>query len=120
MAAIAIFAADTDEDAARLFTSLQQSFLTLRRGTPGPLPPPVASIADLGSPLEVAGLEQAFREAVVGSPETVTRGVEAFLKRTGVDELMVTAAIYDHAARLRSFEIVAEVRDTLARRAKAW
>jgi luciferase family oxidoreductase group 1 len=113
MAAIAVFAADTDAEAAYLFTSLQQSFLTLRRGTPGALPPPVASIAELGSPQELAGLQHAFQEAVVGGPETVTRGIEAFLKRTGVDELMVTAAIYDHTARLRSFEIVAQVRDAM-------
>lgn len=114
MAAVAVFAADTDPEATRLFTSLQQSFLNLRRGAPGPLPPPVASIDDLGSPLELAGLEQAFREAVVGAPATVKRGIESFLKKTGVDELMVTAAIYDHPARMRSFEIVAQVRDTLA------
>ncbi len=79
----------------RLFTSLQQNFLNLRRGTPGPLPPPVASMADLWSPMEQAGVEHTFREAVIGSPATVKRGIAAFLQRTGVDELMVTAAMYD-------------------------
>jgi alkanesulfonate monooxygenase SsuD/methylene tetrahydromethanopterin reductase-like flavin-dependent oxidoreductase (luciferase family) len=69
--------------------------------------------------LERAGVEHTFREAVVGSPQTVTRGIEAFLQRTGVDELMVTAAIYDHAARLRSFDIVAGVRDALGAKAAA-
>ncbi len=113
MAAIAVYAADTDAEAARLFTSLQQSFLKLRRGTPGPLPPPVATMDGLGSPVEQAGVEHAFSEAVVGSPETVKRGIEDFLQRTGVDELMVTAAIYDHPARLRSFELVAQVRDAV-------
>jgi luciferase family oxidoreductase group 1 len=115
MAAIAVFAADTDAEAAHLFTSLQQNFLNLRRGTPGRLPPPVASMADLWSPVEQAGVEHAFREAVIGSPATIAHGIGAFLRRTGVDELMVTAAIYDHTARLRSFEIVAEVRDALAK-----
>jgi luciferase family oxidoreductase group 1 len=110
MAAIAVFAADTDAEATRLFTSLQQSFLKLRRGTPGPLPSPVDTMAGLWSPVEAAMVGHAFREAVVGSPATVKRGIAAFLDRTGVDELMVTAAIYDHAARLRSFELVANVR----------
>jgi luciferase family oxidoreductase group 1 len=111
MAAIAVFAADTDAAAARLFTSLQQSFVQLRRGTPGLLPPPVATMDGLWSPIEQAGVEHAFSEAVVGSPATVKRGIGDFLRRTRVDELMVTAAIHDHAARLRSFELVAQVRD---------
>ena len=110
MAAIAVFAADTDAAAARLFTSLQLSFIKLRHGTPGPLPPPVDTMDGLWSPVEKAMVGHAFSEAVVGSPETVKRGIDKFLDRTGVDELMVTAAIYDHAARLRSFELVAQVR----------
>ncbi len=113
MAAIAVYAADTDAAAARLFTSLQQSFVNLRKGEPGPLPPPVDDMDDRWSPIERAGVEHAFSEAVVGSPKTVKQGLAAFLKRTGVDVLMVTAAIYDHAARLRSFELVAQVRDEL-------
>ena len=111
MAAIAVFAADTDAEAARLFTSLQQSFVKLRRGTPGLLPPPVDRMDGLLSPVEETMVGHAFREAVVGSRATVKRGIESFLERTGVDELMVTAAIYDHAARLRSFELVAQARD---------
>jgi alkanesulfonate monooxygenase SsuD/methylene tetrahydromethanopterin reductase-like flavin-dependent oxidoreductase (luciferase family) len=67
-------------------------------------------MAGLWSPVEEAMVGHAFREAVVGSPATVRRGIAEFLERTGVDELMVTAAIYDHAARLRSFELVANVR----------
>ena len=114
MAAIAVYAADTDAEAAHLFTSLQQNFLNLRRGTPGPLPPPVKSMAKLWTPVEQAGVEHTFREAVIGSPATVQRGIAAFLERTGVDELMVTAAVYDQAARLRSFELVAQARDALA------
>ena len=112
MAAIAVFAADTEAAAARLFTSLQQSFVKLRRGAPGPLPPPVDTMAGLWSPVEEAMVGHAFAEAVVGSPATVKRGIEKFLQRTGVNELMVTAAIHDHAARLRSFELVAQVRDS--------
>jgi luciferase family oxidoreductase group 1 len=113
MAAIGVVAADTDAAAARLATSLQQSFVLLRRGTPAQLPPPVDSMDGLWTPLEQAGVEHAFREAVIGSPATVKRGLAAFLHRTGVDELMVTAAIHDHTARLRSFELVAQIRDSL-------
>ena len=108
MAAVAVFAADTDAAAARLFTSLQQSFVLLRRGTPGPLPPPVDSMDGRWNAVEKAGVDQAFREAIVGSPETVRKGMGAFVEHTGVDELMVTAAIFDHGARLRSFEIAAQ------------
>jgi luciferase family oxidoreductase group 1 len=111
VAAIAVFAADTDEAAKRLFTSLQQSFVRLRRGTPGALPPPVDTMDGLWTPTERAGVEHAFREAVVGSLDTVTRGLATFLRRTRVDELMVTAAIHDHTARLRSFELVAQARE---------
>jgi luciferase family oxidoreductase group 1 len=107
MAAIAVFAAKTDAVAAQLFTSLQQSFVNLRRGTPGPLPPPVSSMDGLWTAMEQAGVEHAFREAVVGSEATVRKGIKAFVGRTGVDELMVTASIYDHSLRLRSFELVA-------------
>ena len=113
MAAIGVIAADTDAAARRLATSLQQSFVLLRRGTPGPLPSPVDSMDGLWDPHEQAGVEHAFREAVVGSPETVQRGLDAFLRRTRVDELMVTAAIHDHADRLKSFELVAQIRDRL-------
>ncbi len=113
MAAIGVVAADTDAEAACLATSLQQSFVALRRGQPGPLPPPVDSMDGHWTSFEKAGVEHAFREAVIGSPATIQRGLRAFLDRTRVDELMVTAAIYDHPARLRSFELVAQVRDEL-------
>jgi luciferase family oxidoreductase group 1 len=113
MAAVQVYAADTEAAAAGLFTSLQQSFLSLRRGHPGPLPPPVepAEMEKLGTPLELAGIGRAFREAIVGSPATVKAGIASFLRRTQVDELMVTAAIYDDAARQRSLELVAAARD---------
>lgn len=108
MACIGVFAAETDAEARRVFTSQQQSFMNLRRGRPGPLPPPVDTMRGLWSPAEEAMVNHAFREAVVGSPDTVRRGLEAFIARTQVDELMVTAAIYEHAARLHSFELVAD------------
>ncbi len=114
MAAVAVYAADTDAQAAHLFTSLQQSFVNLRRGTPTQLPPPVASMDGRWSPAERAGVVHAFKEAIVCSPATVQRGLCAFLERTGVDELMVTAAMFEQSARLRSFEIVAQVREALA------
>ena len=109
MAGLNVFAAETDAEARSLFTSLQQQFINLRLGTPGPLPPPLDADALPWSPLERATLDHALREAIVGSRETVKEKLEAFIERTGVDEIMVTAQIFDHQARLRSFEIVAEI-----------
>lgn len=109
-----VFAADSDTEAQRLFTSAQQQFLNLRRGMPGQLPPPVDSMEGRWTPAEQAMVARALACAVVGAPDTVRAGLAAFIERTGADELMVTAQIFDHAARLRSFEIVAEQRDALA------
>ncbi len=114
MLGLNVFAADTDGEARRLFTSLQQAFVNLRRGQPGPLPPPVDDIEALLSPLERSMLAHSLSCAVVGSPETVRRGLDAFIARTGADELMITAQIFDHAARLRSFELTAAARRDLA------
>jgi luciferase family oxidoreductase group 1 len=114
MPGVNVFAAATDAEARRHFTALQQAFLKLRRGTPGPLPPPVDSMDGLWSPMEQVGVAHAFRYAIVGSPETVQRGLAAFIAETGADELMVTAQMFDHAARLRSFELVTQARDALA------
>jgi luciferase family oxidoreductase group 1 len=114
MLGVNVFAAATDAGARRHFTSLQQAFVNLRRGQPGQLPPPVDSTDGLWSAMEQAGLEHSLRYAVVGSPETVRRGLAAFIAETQADEIMVTAQMFDHAARLRSFEIVAEIRDALA------
>ncbi len=107
MLGVNVFAADTDAAAARLSSSLKLAFAALRRGRPGPLKPPVDDVASALTPVELASLEQVFSCSVVGSPETVRRGLEAFAARTGADELMVTSQIFDHAARLRSFEIAA-------------
>ena len=111
MLGINVFAADDDEEAQLLFTSLQQAFINLRLGRPGKLPPPEKGYGRRLGPLERGILEQTLSSAVVGSPETVRRGLEAFAERTGADELMVTSQIFDHAARLRSFEIVATSRN---------
>jgi luciferase family oxidoreductase group 1 len=110
-----VFAADTDVEARRLFTSLQQAFVNLRSGRPGPLPPPRDQFDQELSPWQQATLEAALACSVVGSPETVRAGLREFIARTGADELMVTSQIFDHAARLRSYEITAQVRDDLAR-----
>jgi luciferase family oxidoreductase group 1 len=114
MLGLNVFAADTDAEAQKLFTSLQQQFINLRRGEPGPVPPPVETMEGRWSEFERVGVERALACAVVGSRETVRGGLASFIAKTKADELMVTAQIYDHTARLRSFEIVAEVRDGLS------
>jgi luciferase family oxidoreductase group 1 len=114
MLGLNIFAAETDAEAARLFTSQQQGFVNLRRGRPGPLPPPVDDIASVLSPMERAMVAQALSCTVAGSPETVRHGIADFIARTGADELMITGQIFDHAARLRSFEITAAARREVA------
>ena len=107
MLGLNVFAADTDAEARLLFSSLQQAFVNLRTGRPGQLPPPVENYDEGIDPMAKAMLGQALSAAVVGSPETVKGGVEAFIARTGADEIMVTAQIFDHKARVRSFEILA-------------
>ena len=117
MLGLNVVAAESDEEAAWLFTSLQQAFVNLRTGRPGRLPPPVAPEMLTRDPVVQQIAQEVFSRSVVGSPETVTRGLEAFARRTGADEIMVTAQVFDHAARLRSFEIVSRARDELARAA---
>jgi luciferase family oxidoreductase group 1 len=111
MLGINVIAADSDPDAEWLFTSLQQAFLNLRRGRPGRLPPPVEDFERGLNPLEQAMLRDTLAYSVVGSRETVRQRLDAFVASTGADELMVTAQIFDHQARLRSFEITAEAKD---------
>src|SRR5918998_866926 len=100
MACLNVFAAETDGEARRLFTSLQQAFVNLRRGRPGLLPPPSDTPEGFASELEMAGVEHALRYSVVGSPATVRAGLEAFAELTRADELMLTTQIHEHAARL--------------------
>jgi luciferase family oxidoreductase group 1 len=109
MVALNVIAAENDEEAMRLFSSLQQAFLNIQRGTRRPLQPPVESMNDLWSDIEQLGVESFLTGSVVGSPENVRRGLEAFLGMTNADEIMVSAPIYDHAARLESFRIVMDV-----------
>ena len=105
MLGLNVFAAESDDEARRLFTSLQQAFINLRRGRPAPLPPPAEGFYETLLPHEKQMLAEMLSAAVVGDPETVGRGIEAFAARTGADEIMVTSQAFDHAARLRSFEI---------------
>ena len=108
MLGLNVFAAETDEEAQFLFSSLQQAFVNLRSGRPGKLPAPVEGYVASLDPMAKAMLDQALSCAVVGSPSTVKKGLAAFIRRTGADELMVTAQIFDQKARVRSFEILAE------------
>jgi luciferase family oxidoreductase group 1 len=114
MIGVSLFAADTDREAQRLATSAQLMFLNLVRGHPGELPPPVESMEGRWSPAERAAVEERMRYAAIGSPETVRRRLEEFRDETGADEFIATAQIFDHAARLHSFEIGAEIFRTLA------
>jgi luciferase family oxidoreductase group 1 len=109
MVGAGVFAADTDAEGQRLFTSAQQQFMNLRRGRPGPLPPPVESMDRLWTAVERAGVDRAYACAAVGSPGTVRRDLQSLIARTRADELMITAQIFDHAARLHSFEIAAHL-----------
>jgi luciferase family oxidoreductase group 1 len=111
MLALNVVAADTDEEARRLFTTQQQAFVNLRRGRPGLVPPPLpsaAAIDDYCTPQEKAGVDDALACAVVGAPDTVHAGIEAFVQTHRPDELMLTANIFDHAARLHSFALAIE------------
>ncbi|MBW2959075.1 luciferase-like monooxygenase [Hafnia paralvei] len=110
---INVVAADSERDARFLFTSMQQQFINLRRGQPGPLPAPVTDISAYWSAGEQYGVEQALRMSVVGDPLQVKSGLEALLRETQADEVMVNGQIFDHQARLRSFEIVAEIKQQL-------
>jgi len=109
MLGVTVVAAESDDEARFLFSSLQQSTLNNRIGRPGRVPPPVENFDARLDRQARAILHDAYACAIVGGPETVRRGFEDFIRRTHGDELMVTANIFDHTARKRSFEIVAEV-----------
>jgi luciferase family oxidoreductase group 1 len=114
MLGVNIVAAETDSEARRLFSSLQQAFVNLRSGRPGKLPPPVDDFESGLGPRARAMLASALAYAIVGSPQTVREGLRSFVASIGADELMVTAQIFDHDARKRSFEILAQVHKDLA------
>ncbi len=109
MAGFNVFAAETDEEARRIRTSARKSTLWLRRGRPRALPPPDDGFEAGLSPLERRMLDEQGACSAVGSPANVLRQMEEFVKRTQVDELMLAAQIFDHEARVRSFEIAMDV-----------
>lgn len=107
MVGVNVFAADTDAEAARLFTSLQQAFLGMVRGNRSELRPPVDKMQWTAA--EEAYVQRMTRCSAVGAPETIREQLRAIIEATGADEIIATAQIFDHSARLRSFEIAAEV-----------
>lgn len=109
MLAMNVFAAETDAEGRRLRTSMQQAFANLRLGRPGPLPRPVDDVASVLDPASLAMADRALACSATGAPATVAREIAAFVARHRPDELILTGQIHDHAARLRSFEIAAEV-----------
>jgi luciferase family oxidoreductase group 1 len=109
-----VFAADTDDEAQLLATSMQQAFVNLRSGRPTRLQPPRAGyLASLG-PQERGMLDQVLSCAAIGAPDTVARQLHEFIARTGADELMITSQIYAHAARLHSYELTAAIQRSAA------
>ena len=104
-----VYAAENEREAQRLFTSAQQQILSLIRGHPGKLPPPVGDMDKLWSPAERAAIEHRAKFTAVGSPETVRARLQQMLEITAADEIILTGQIHDHNARLRSFEIAANV-----------
>jgi luciferase family oxidoreductase group 1 len=108
-----IFAADSDAEARLLATSMQQAFVNLRTGRPSRLPPPVEGYDRQLPPAAQAMLADVLSSSAIGSADTVRRGLAEFIDRTRPDELMLTSQIFDHAARLRSYEIAAELRGRL-------
>ncbi len=109
MVGVNVIAADSNREAERLFTTLQQMFLNLIRGRPQLMPPPVESMDSLWNAGEAAYVSRMTQYSVVGGPHKLRDGLESILTETVADEIIVTAQIFDHAARLRSFEIAAQV-----------
>ncbi len=109
MVAANVFAADTEQEATRLFTSAQQSFVNLRRGMPSQVPPPIDNITEYASSFEIAQVNHALSCSAVGSPAAVEAALRAFITETGTDEIILAGHFYDHQARLRSFEIAAQI-----------
>ena len=110
MVGVNVVAADTEDEAAWLFTSIQQRFLGMQRGRRGPLPQPIspAEMEVLWAPHEKAGVQRMLAAAAVGSPAAVCAQLQAIVDKTGADELIVAGAIHSHAARLRSYELLAQ------------
>jgi alkanesulfonate monooxygenase SsuD/methylene tetrahydromethanopterin reductase-like flavin-dependent oxidoreductase (luciferase family) len=119
MVGVNVIAAETDAEARRLFTSVQQAFTNMFRGTRGKLQPPIDDIETYWSAPEKMQAGGMLACSFVGSAETVRRGLAQFIERTGADELMVASAIYDHEARVRSYEILASLQPALNARLAA-
>ncbi|WP_404994044.1 LLM class flavin-dependent oxidoreductase [Cupriavidus pauculus] len=113
MLGLNVFAADTDDEARRLFSSLQQQFLALVRGAPGQLKPPVDDIDRLWDASEADHIRRSLACSVVGNPAAVREGIQRFVDDLRPDELMLTGQIYDHEARLHSFAIAADAMQSL-------
>ena len=114
MVAVNIIAADDDATARRLFTSLQRAFLNVRQGRPAPLPPPVDPGELQLSPMEALALSQMLSYSIVGTAESVQRGLHEVLAQTGADEVIVASQIFDHGARLRSYKIAIQAANAIA------
>jgi luciferase family oxidoreductase group 1 len=114
MAGINVVAADTDAQAKRLFTSQEQAFANIFRGARGLYPEPIEDIESYWTPPEKAQASHMLTHAIVGSADTVRRGLSRFIEMTQVDELMVVSVTHDHGARRRSYEILAEVAGSIA------
>jgi luciferase family oxidoreductase group 1 len=116
MLAMNVVVADSDDEAARLFTTQQQAFANLRSGRPGLVPPPLASAAELAqrypAPM-LSMLDEVLSCSAVGAPDTVAARLKDFVARHQPDELIFTANIHDPAARLRSFELAMQAARTL-------
>ena len=109
MVGVNVIAADTDDEARRLFTSLQQRFTNMLRNQRGQMSPPIDDIEQYWTPAEKHQVMQMLSCSFAGSRDTVKRALDAFIEKTGADELMVSGAIFDHAARLRSYELLGEI-----------
>ncbi|MDP3660314.1 LLM class flavin-dependent oxidoreductase [Phenylobacterium sp.] len=113
MLGVSVVAADADDQAKLIASSQQQAFVRMRTGQPGPLPPPVEGYIDKIGPAEKGLLAEVLSRSIVGSPAVVEAGLRAFIERTGAEELMITSQVFDHTARLRSYELVGEMRSRL-------
>ncbi|UDL94527.1 LLM class flavin-dependent oxidoreductase [Lichenihabitans sp. PAMC28606] len=115
MVGVNVVVAETDAEARRLFTSMQQAFTNMFRGTRGLLQPPIDDIDSYWNPAEKAQASNMLGCSFVGSPETVRRGLDRLIENTGADELLVASAIFDHGARLRSYELLGEMQASFNR-----
>lgn len=113
MVCINIIAADSNRDAEFLFTSMQQAFVKLRRGETGQLPPPIQNMDQFWSPSEQYGVQLALSMSLVGDKAKVRHGLQSILRETDADEIMVNGQIFDHQARLQSFELAMDVKEEL-------